>query len=182
MTTSPRGGLFVQQTGCASRDVGILLGIMFIFLAFFPKAWGLLLIIPVPVMVAYMAVILAPMFIEGMRSIVGDEPDYSKSVVVGVSLVVGLGFQYGLINLPIGALWESTLQKAVTSGGISVILLTWGLELASSRRGRLQVALDTEELPRVNRFLEGFSRRRGWGEAMTERMQAAAEGSLAGAS
>ena len=169
-----RGSLLAQQTGCASRDVGILVGVILLVLAFFPKAWALLLVIPIPVMAAYMAVVLAPMFVEGMRSIIQDEPDYSKSVVVGVSLLVGLGFQYELISLPIGALWEATLQKAVISGGITVVLLTWALELASRRR-RYQVALDVEELPGIRRFLADFSLRRGWGEVMTARLQAASE-------
>ena len=125
-----------------------------------------------------MAVVLAPMFIEGMKSIMQDEPDYSRSVVVGVSLLAGLGFQYGLIELPIGDLWASTLQKAVISGGITVILLTFVLELTGPRRHRLQVTLDVEELPRINRFLAEFSGRRGWGEGMTHRLQAAAEEAL----
>ena len=129
--TTQRGSLLVQQTGCASRDVGILVGVILLVLAFFPKAWALLLVVPIPVMAAYMAVVLAPMFVEGMKSILQDEPDYSRSVVVGVSLLVGLGFQYELISLPIGDLWEATLQKAVISGGITVILLTWALELTA---------------------------------------------------
>ena len=175
VNASVRGGLFVQQTSCASRDVGILVGVMLVVLAFFPKAWELLLVIPIPVMAAYMIVILAPMFIEGMKSIMQDEPDYSKGVVVRVSLLVGLGFQYGLIDLPIGVLWESTFQKAVISGGIAVILLTLALELTGPRSRRLQVMLDVEELQRINRFLGDFSSRRGWGERMTDRIQAASK-------
>ena len=178
VAATPRGSLFVQQTGCASRDVGILVGVMLLVLAFFPKTWALLLVIPIPIMAAYMSVVLAPMFIEGMKSIIQDEPDYSKSVVVGVSLLAGLGFQYGLIDLPIGELWESTLQKAVTSGGIAIILLTLALELTGSRRRRLHVMLDVEELPEINRFLADFSIRRGWGGRMTDRLQAAAEEAL----
>ena len=175
---SPRGSVLVQQTGCASRDVGILLGVIPIILAFFPKAWGPLLVIPLPVMVAYMVVVMAPLFIEGMKSIIQDEPDYSKSVMVGISLTVALGFQFGLIDLPVGALWESTLQKAVTSGGIAIILLTLAMELTGSRRRRLQAPLDVEELPRINQFLADFSSSRGWGERMTHRLQAASEEAL----
>ena len=146
-----------------------------VVLAFFPKAWSLLLVIPLPVMVAYMVVVMAPMFIEGMKSIIQGEPDYSKAVMVGISLTVALGFQYGLIDLPIAALWESTLQKAVTSGGITIILLTMAMELTSSRRRRLQVPLDVDELPRINRFLADFSHRQGWGDRMTGRLQATSE-------
>ena len=178
MMATPRGSLFVQQTGCASRFVGILVGIILLLLAFFPKAWALLLVVPIPVMVAYMTVVLAPLTIEGMKSIIQDEPDYSRSVVVGASLLVGLAFQYQFIDLPIGELWEATLQKAIISGGITVIVLTWALEFAGRRRRRLQLTLDLEELPRINRFLADFSSSRGWGDDMTEKLQAVSEEAL----
>ena len=149
-----------------------------IALAFFPKAWALLLVIPVPVMAAYLIVVLAPMFVEGMRAIIQAEPDYSKSLVVGTSIAIGLAFQYQLIDLPIGALWESTLQKAITSGGISVILLTLALEAMGPRRRRLRVPLSADELPRINQFLEQFSRRNAWNDQTTARLQAVAEETL----
>ena len=176
--TTPRGSMFVQQTGCASRDVGILIGVMLVALAFFPKAWALLLVIPTPVMAAYLIVVLAPMFVEGMKAIIQSEPDYSRSLIVGTSLAIGLAFQYELIGLPIGSLWESTLQKAVTAGGISVILLTLGLEIMGPRRRRLRLPLALDELPRINRFLEEFSARNGWNERTTARLRAVAEETL----
>ena len=178
MIATPRGSMFVQQTGCASRDVGILIGVVFIVLAFFPKAWALLLVIPVPVMAAHLLVVLAPMFVEGMRAIVQAEPDYSKSLIVGISVAIGLAFQYQLIDLPINELWEATLQKAITSGGISVILLTLALEAVGPRRRRLRVLLSIDELPRINQFVEAFSARNGWNERTTGRLQAVAEETL----
>ncbi len=178
MTATPRGSMFVQQTGCASRDVGVLIGIIFVALAFFPKAWAMLLIIPVPVMAAHLLVVLAPMFVEGMRAIVQAEPDYSKSLIVGTSVAIGLAFQYQLIGLPINELWESTLQNAITSGGISVILLTLALEATGPRRRRLNVSLSVDELPTINRFVEEFSARNRWNERTTGRLQAVAEETL----
>ena len=178
MIATPRGSMFVQQTGCASRDVGVLIGVLFVALAFFPKAWALLLVIPVPVMAAHLLVVLAPMFVEGMRAIVQAEPDYSKSLIVGISVAIGLAFQYQLIDLPINELWESTLQKAITSGGISVILLTLVMEAFGPRRRRLRVPLGVDELPRINQFVEAFSVRNGWNERTTGRLQAVAEETL----
>ena len=178
VAASARGGAFVQQTGCASRDVGLIVGATFLALAFIPKAWALLLVIPTPVMAGYLIVILGPLLVEGLKAIVQDDPDYSKSLVVATSLAVGLAFQFEMIDLPIPDLWETTLQNAVASGGITVIVLTTILELAGSRRRRLQVTLDTEELPRINEFLADFARRRSWNERMTTRMQVVAEETL----
>lgn len=176
--STPRSSMFVQQTGCASRDVGILVGILLIALAFFPKAWTLLLVIPLPVMAAYLIVVLAPLFVEGMKAIVQSEPDYSRSLIVGTSLAVGLAFQYELISLPIGPLWQATLSKAIIAGGISVILLTLAVEIMGPRRRRLRLPLNLEELPRINQFLEELSARNGWNERTTDRLRAVAEETL----
>lgn len=176
--STPRASMFVQQTGCASRDVGILIGILLIALAFFPKAWGLLLVIPLPVMAAYMVVVLAPLFVEGMKAIVQSEPDYSRSLIVGTSLAIGMAFQYGLISLPIGPLWQSTLSKAIIAGGISVIMLTLALEIMGPRRRRLRLPLNLDALPRIDQFLEEFSTRNGWSERTTDRLRAVAEETL----
>ena len=129
-------------------------------------------------MAAYLVVVLAPMFVEGMRSIIQAEPDYSKSLIVGTSLAIGIAFQYQLVDLPIGALWESTLQKAITSGGISVILLTLATEAMGPRRRSLRVPLNVDELPLINRFLEQFSIRNGWNERTASRLQAVGEETL----
>lgn len=178
LMSTPRASMFVQQTGCASKDVGILVGILLIALAFFPKAWALLLVIPLPVMAAYLVVVLAPMIVEGMKVIVLSEPDYSRSLIVGASLAIALAFQYELIGLPIGPLWESTLQKAIIAGGISVIAFTLALEIMGPRRRRLRLPLNLDELPRVNNFLEEFSVRNRWNARTTERLQAVAEETL----
>ena len=83
-----------------------------------------------------------------------------------------------LIGLPINELWESTLQKAITSGGISVIFLTLALEAVGPRRRRLSVSLSVDELPVINQFVEEFSARNGWNERTTGRLQAVAEETL----
>ena len=176
--STPRASMFVQQTGCASRDVGILVGILLVALAFFPKAWGLLLVIPLPVMAAYMVVVLAPLFVEGMKAIVQSEPDYSRSLVVGTSLAIGMAFQYELISLPIGPLWQSTLSKAIIAGGISVIGLTLALEMMGPRRRRLRLPLNLDELPRINEFVEELAARNGWSEGTADRLRAVAEETL----
>ena len=70
------------------------------------------------------------------------------------------------------------MQKAITSGGISVILLTLALETTGPRRRRLRVPLSVDELPRINGFVEEFSTRNGWNRRTTDRLQAVAEETL----
>ncbi len=147
-------------------------------LALFPKAWGLVSTIPGPVVAVYLILIMAPLFIKGMRTIVQDEFDYRKGLMVGVATMVGLGFQFELVTLPFGGLWESMFQQSLTAGGITMIALTLFTDLTSRGRSRLQAELHMESLPRINDFLENFSSKRGWSPDMSERLHTVAEETL----
>ena len=175
LTTAPRGTAFVQQTGCASRNIGLLAGGILVVAAFFPKSWGLLLGIPNPVTATFILVAISPLFIEGMKLVLRDAPDFRKSLVVGVAIAIGLGFQFELVALPAGGPWGPMFQNGLTSGGVAVVILTIVNEVTSQRRRRIQAELSVESLPRLNDFLEKFSCNRGWNADMTARMQAAAE-------
>ncbi len=175
LTISPRGVAFAQQTGCASRQIGVITGILLIVVAFFPKAWSLLLGIPAPVVAIYVLVLVGPLIVEGMKLIIQDAPDYRVSLVIGTAIVVGLGLQSGLISLPVGEVWEAILQKALTSGGAVLVLLTFYAEFRRQQRQRIRLNLHMDELPKLNEFMRQFSSRQGWSTQMTTRLQAVAE-------
>ena len=144
LTTAPRGTLFVQQTGCASRNIGLLTGIILLVVAFFPKSWGLLLGLPGPVTATFLLVVMGPLFIEGMKLILRDAPDFRRSLVVGVSITVGMGFQFELVTLPIGGLWGPMFQNGLTAGGVAVVALTIVNEFTGRGRRRIQTELSAE--------------------------------------
>lgn len=175
ITVSPRGAAFAQQTGCASRYIGILTGVLLVVAAFFPKVWSLLVGIPAPVVAIYLLVLVGPLIVEGMKLIIQDAPDYRTSLVVGMAIVVGLGLQSGLVSLPIGEIWEGVLQKALTGGGVVLVLLTIVVEFGRQRRRRIQIDMNMDELPKVNQLMEQFSSGRGWSPQMTARLQAVSE-------
>lgn len=175
ITTAPRGTTFVQQTGCASRQVGLITGAVLIGTAFFPKVWGVLVGIPGPVSAIFLMVVISPLFVEGMRLIMRDAPDYRKGLVVGVALAVGLGFQFEVLELPFGGVWRAMLQNGLTAGGITVILLTAFTELGTPGRRRLLTELSTDALTEVNEFLQEFALSRGWDARMADRMQVVAD-------
>ena len=175
VTISPRGAAFTQQTGCASRYVGVIVGALMILAAFFPKTWSLLLGIPAPVVAIYILVLVSPLIVEGMKLIIQDAPDYRISLVVGAAIVAGLGFQTGLISLPLPDVWEAVLQNALTTGGVILVLLTAFAEFGRRRRQRVQVKLHMDELPKLEQFMERYASRGGWSEPMRARLQAAVE-------
>ncbi len=59
-------------TGVAARTVGVYIGIAFIVLAFLPKFMALILAIPGPVVGAYTIVLMATLFVLGMRVVSAD--------------------------------------------------------------------------------------------------------------
>ena len=174
----PTGPMLVRQTGCASRQVGITIGVILVALAFFPKAWSLLSVIPGPVFASYLIIMLAPLFVEGMRTAIQDEADYRRSLLVGVAAAIGLGFEFNFLTLPISGLWGPMLQRGLTSGGIAVVLLTMFMDLTGQGRRRIHTELNVEALPRINEFLKDFSNSRRWSAAMTDRLQTVAEETL----
>ena len=168
-----------ELTGVASRRVGVAIGIIFVVLAFLPKALAVILAIPNPVVAAYATVLLSMLFVVGMKVVVQDELDYRTGLVVGVSFWAGVGFQNGVIFPEYFAEFAGgLLQNGMTAGGLVAILMTLFVELTAPRPSRVEVELGTEALPNIQEFLADFASRGGWGKAMADRLDAAAEETL----
>ena len=169
-----------ELTGVGARRVGMAVGAVFIAMAFLPKAPAVLLAIPGPVAAAYITVLLAMLFVIGMRIVVQDGIDYRKGVVAGVAFWIGAGFQNGAIfpeyfNDFAGGL----LQNGMTAGGLAAILMTMFLELTQPRRRRMETECHLDALPRIQEFLKSFAADNGWAQAMRNRLDAAVEETLA---
>ena len=170
---------FTQITGVASRRVGYCVGLIFLVLAFLPKASGLLSTIPGPVMTGYLIMITGTLFVDGARTLIQTEENRQKVVVAGVCFWIGASFQFGLFNLPdIGPVWGALFKSAVTTGGVAAIVMILYLELTSPRRMRFQSKLHIDALPELNEFIAKFAASRGWDTAMKEKLSAVAEETL----
>ena len=165
-------------TGVASRMVGVYIGAVFIVLAFLPKFMALILAIPGPVVGAYTIVLMATLFVLGMRVVVEDGVDYRKGVVAGVGFWIGLGFQNELIFADALGAWSGLLGNGMTAGGLAAILMTLFLELSRSRPHRLRTALKADAYPAIDKFLTEFAKTRRWSAAMTDRLRAVGEETL----
>ena len=178
-TTYSTSVAVTELTGVASRQVGVALGITFVVLAFIPKALSLVLAIPSPVAAAYVTVLLAMLFVLGMRIVVQDGLDRRRWLIAGVAFWIGVGWQHGLI-FPgfLADIAGGLFDNGMTSGGIVAIGLTLFSELTEPRRRRLQIPFDIAQLPKICEFLAEFASRSGWGDAMSGRLQAASEETL----
>ena len=96
-TTYSSSVSLAEVTGVAARRVGVIFGIIFAILAFFPKATAPLIAIPAPVAAAYITVFLGLLFVQGMGMIIQDGIDHRKAAIVGLSFRIGVGFQAQVI-------------------------------------------------------------------------------------
>ncbi len=170
-----------EVTGVAARRVGVVIGVIFVVLAFFPKVAALLIAIPAPVAAAYITVLVVLLFVQGMRIVIQDGMDYRKAVVVGLSFWAGAGFQSGWIfpELLGDGFLGVLLSNGMTAGAIVAIIVMVFIELTRPRRRRLQVALESAALPKLEEFLLSFASKCKWNDASAERLTSAGEETLA---
>ena len=169
-----------EVTGVAARRVGIVIGVIFMAVAFFPKISALLIAIPGPVASAYLIVLLGLLFVQGMRIIIQDGVDHRKAIVVGVAFWVGVGFQNQAIfpDLLGEGFLGVLLGNGMTAGALVAIIMMVFTELTGPRRRRLEVALSIDSLPSITAFLQRFASRAGWKAAATDRLTSAGEETL----
>ena len=169
-----------EVTGIAARRVGVVIGVVFAAVAFFPKVAALLIAIPAPVAAAYLLVLLGILFIQGIKIIINDGVDHRKAVVVGVSFWMGVGFQNQWIfaDLLGDGFLGVLLGNGMTSGAIVAILMTGFIEATAPRRRRLEIPLDLDAVPRLAEFLRGFATGYGWNAASAERLVLVGEETL----
>lgn len=168
-----------ELTGVGARKVGVALGMVFIVLAFLPKALAVILAIPGPVAAAYLGVLLSMLFVVGAKVAVQDGIDYRTGLIVGVSFWIGVGFQNGWIFPEhVSEFAGGLLRNGITVGGLVAILMTLFMELTKPRRSRTEVALDVLVLPKVETFLQEFASSHSWDSAMGDRLYAVAEETL----
>ncbi len=169
-----------ELTGVAARRVGVAVGLIFLVLALLPKALAIVLAVPGPVVAAYATVLLAMLFVVGMRIVVQDGIDYRKGIVVGVSFWIGVGFQNGAIFPEYFAEFAGgLLQNGMTAGGAAAILLTICLEAAKPRRRRMETSFDNSAFRPVSEFLKQFAARNAWSGDTARRLDAVGEEALA---
>ena len=178
-TTYSTSIAITELTGVAARSVGVWIGIIFVAAAFLPKISALLLAIPSPVAAAYITVLLALLFVLGMRIVVQGGVDYRKATIAGTAFWIGVGFQNQAIFADdLGEWWGALLGNGMTAGGLTAILLTLFMELTGPRRRRVETALTVEALPEVDTFLREFASRLSWSADSMQRICSAGEETL----
>ncbi len=167
----------VEFTGVAARRVAVWGGSIFIFLAFFPKFSALLRAIPSSVVGAYLLVLLAILFISGLRLISENGLDYERGVIVSLSFWIGVAFQNQVVFPEVLPNWlHAILDNGMTAGGIAAIVLTGLVSLKNRGARSITIPLTGgEALMRANRFLQRHAKAQRWDNAAIDRLQLVTE-------
>ena len=120
----------IEITGVAARGVGIAAGALMILLAFLSKALAAVLADPGPVYAAYLAVLLALIFVRGMSEVIQGGIDHGKALIAGMGFWVGVGCQNGwLFPEYLADIAGGLLANGITVGGLVAILTTRSVEV-----------------------------------------------------
>lgn len=169
----------VELTGVAARRVGIALGITFLVIAFQPKILAVFLAIPGPVVAGFVMVLIAMLFVLGMRIIVQDGIDYRTSLIVGCAFWVGTGLQQGVIFPEIiGNFAGGILNSGMVGGGLVALILTAIVALTKGRRHHIQTPFSINALGSIQQYIEKVAHSYKWEETDILRVQTAAEEAL----
>ncbi len=170
----------IHLTGVAARNVGYAMGGLLVVLAFLPKVTGALLTIPPPVMGGFLLVALGMFFVEGIQTLARAGLDLQHAIVAGLAFSIGLGMKdHNILEGILGNPWGALLGNGMTMGTATAMALTAFLELTRPRRRRLEVRLDTSDLPRIDAFLHEVAARMGWDHGAAGRLRSAGEETLA---
>ncbi len=169
----------VELTGVASKACGVAIGVIFVFLSVNPKFLAAILAIPAPVVAAFVAVLIAMLFVLGMKIVVQDGINYRSGLICGISFWIGSGLQNrNIFPEFFDGLAAGTFENGMVSGGLVAILLTILTELTFKARKRIQTNLSVEALSELQAFVRKFSKSHSWSSAFTIRVEGAVEEAL----
>ncbi|MCY4232358.1 MAG: purine/pyrimidine permease [Bacteroidetes bacterium] len=169
----------VELTGVASKSCGIAIGGIIIFLSINPKFLAVILAIPSPVVGAFLIVLVAMLFILGMKIVLQDGLNYKTGLICGISFWVGVGIQNGDI-FPgfFNEFAAGAFKNGMVSGGLIAIALTLISDFSFRGRQRIQTKLDISVFDELRGFIDNFSKKFSWSGDFTLRVEAAVEEAL----
>ena len=82
-----------------------------------------IIVIPAIGVAAYLTVLLAMLFMVGMKIAIQDEIDYGRDLITGLSFWIGIGFQSDLIfPAQVSKFAGGLLRNGVTSVGAAILM------------------------------------------------------------
>ncbi len=165
--------VYIGFTGISARSVGIYLGLLTLLIAPFGKVIAALAATPNSVVSAVYIMVFGLLFIEGAKWVFSGPLNNRKSVITGVSLVLGLSA--GSIGQLSEGIWSELVGNTVILGAVTAIVMTAVTEFRGLWPRKLHVDLSHAALTDIGAFLERFATRNKWSESAQTRLNLAVE-------
>ena len=123
-TTFSQNNGVIQLTGIGSRYVGYFISAIFILLGLFPVVAGVLQTIPQPVLGGATIIMFGTVAVAGLKIISTVELDKRASIILAVSLGLGIGVSEvpeALAQLP--TLLQNIFSSGIATGGLTALIL-----------------------------------------------------------
>jgi xanthine permease XanP len=123
-TTFAQNNGVIQLTGVGSRYVGTFIGVILMALGLFPAVGGIVQALPQAVLGGATIVMFGTVAVAGIRILAGARLDRRASIIVAVSLGLGLGVTFvpDILNF-LPDLLRHTLSSGIATGGMCALLL-----------------------------------------------------------
>ncbi|OPA95348.1 xanthine permease XanP [Pseudomonas fluorescens] len=146
-TTFAQNNGVIQLTGVASRYVGLYIGVLLFCLGLFPLIGAVLQQIPKPVLGGATLVMFGSVAAAGVRILAQAPLDRRSMLIIATSFGVGLGIaaQPDLLHL-MPSLVQNLFDSAITSGGLTAIVLCLLLPEAKTTRDAANHAAESDTL------------------------------------
>ena len=165
--------VYIGFTGISARTVGIYLGLLTLLIAPFGKVIAALAATPNSVVSAVYIMVFGLLFIEGAKWVFSGPLNNRKSVITGVSLVLGLSA--GSIGQLSEGIWSELVGNTVILGAVTAIVMTAVTEFRGLRPRKLHVDLSHAALADIGAFLDRFATQNKWSESAQTRLNLAVE-------
>ena len=158
-TTYGIGVSSVELTGMAARRVGYYFAGVMVLLALMPKLSMLMISLPSPVFGAFLLVLLALLFVAGIRLCATNGFDYQNSLIIGVAFTVGFIFQNDMFFPDlIPKAMNSFFGNGIATGGTMAVLMSLFFNLRPRPLKRRQFPAKAEQLDALHQFARDFAR------------------------
>ncbi len=123
-TTMGQNNGLIQITGVGSRYIGYYLSVILILLGLFPIVGGILNTIPKPVLGGSTIIMFGSVAVAGLNILRTIDMDIRSSMIVAVSLSIGLGVTFApesLANMP--QIIKDVFESGIAAGAITALFL-----------------------------------------------------------
>lgn len=165
--------VYIGFTGISARSVGIYLGLLTLLIAPFGKVIAALAATPNSVVSAVYIMVFGLLFIEGAKWVFTGPLNNRKSVITGVSLVLGLSA--GSIGQLSDGIWSELVGNTVILGAVTAIVMTAVTEFRGLWPRKMQADLSHAALADIGAFLNRFASQNKWSESAQTRLNLAVE-------